>query len=66
MAGRSSEHDLLRGAEDERRGRRQSGWRKRRPKSAVPAENPLASAADAATIPQVKVWLTGDSNSKWL
>ena len=38
---------------------------KRRPKSAVPEENPLAPAADAATILQVKVWLTGISPMVW-
>jgi hypothetical protein len=38
---------------------------KRRPKSAVPEENPLAPAADAATIPRVKVWLTGISPMVW-
>jgi hypothetical protein len=31
---------------------------KRRPKSAVPEENPLAPASDATAILQVKVWLT--------
>jgi hypothetical protein len=38
---------------------------KRRPKSAVPEENPLAPAADAATILQVKVRLTGISPMVW-
>jgi hypothetical protein len=38
---------------------------KRRPKSAGPEENPLAPAADAATILQVKVWLTGISPMVW-
>jgi hypothetical protein len=38
---------------------------KRRPKCAVPEENPLAPAADAATILQVKVWLTGISPMVW-
>jgi Plasmid pRiA4b ORF-3-like protein len=38
---------------------------KRRPKSRVPEENPLAPAADAATILQVKVWLTGISPMVW-
>jgi hypothetical protein len=38
---------------------------KRRPKSAVPEENPLAPAADAATILQVKFWLTGISPMVW-
>lgn len=38
---------------------------KRRPKSAVPEENPLAPAADAATILRVKVWLTGISPMVW-
>jgi hypothetical protein len=38
---------------------------KRRPKSAVPEENPLAPAGDAATILQVKVWLTGISPMVW-
>lgn len=37
----------------------------RRPKSTVPEENPLAPAADAATILQVKVWLTGISPMVW-
>jgi hypothetical protein len=39
--------------------------KKRRPKSAVPEENPLAAAADAATILQVKFWLTGISPMVW-
>jgi Plasmid pRiA4b ORF-3-like protein len=38
---------------------------KRRSKSAVPEENSLAPAADAATILQVKVWLTGISPMVW-
>jgi hypothetical protein len=38
---------------------------KRRPKSAVLEENPLAPAADAGTILQVKVWLTGISPMVW-
>jgi hypothetical protein len=38
---------------------------KRRPKSAVPEENPLAPAADATAILQVKVWLTGISPMVW-
>ena len=38
---------------------------KRRPKSAVPEENPLAPAADSTAILQVKVWLTGISPMVW-
>ena len=38
---------------------------KRRPKSTVPKENLLALAPDAATILQVKVWLTGISPMVW-
>lgn len=38
---------------------------KRRPKSTVPEENPLAPAADAATILQVKFWLIGISPMVW-
>jgi hypothetical protein len=38
---------------------------KRWPKSGVPKENPLAPAADTATILQVKVWLTGISPVVW-
>jgi hypothetical protein len=34
---------------------------KRRPKSAVSEENPLAPVADATAILQIKVWLTGIS-----
>jgi len=38
---------------------------KRRPKSTVPKENLLALAPDAATILQVKIWLTGISPMVW-
>jgi hypothetical protein len=38
---------------------------KRRPKSAVPEENPLAPPSDATAILQVKVWLTGISPMVW-
>jgi hypothetical protein len=38
---------------------------KRRSKSAVPEQNPLAPAADTAAILQVKAWLTGISPMVW-
>jgi hypothetical protein len=38
---------------------------KRRPKSAVPEENPSAPTADATANLQVRVWLTGISPMVW-